>query len=355
MNPAFQIRLTGSFLINAVGAAAVIFAHFFVAHFAGANIFGAFAVLFAWLQVIVVFAKLGYDTASQKLIAEYVANGQFGHVRGLLRSSVLIVAMASIAGGVAFWAGAHWLGEPASDRDAVVAAAFLIPTLALIRLTRGSLLGFQLTVRAQMFDPAIIYTGWMLLIAVDLWRDIDLSAGRLMYQLLVMGVIALVGQLLLVRTARPAEARTVAPVIQTKYWTRTAVPMLLAYGLVVLMTYTDTILIGLFLGNEQAGIYAVASRFATAVSMPIAFLGGALGPVVAELIAKQDLTSLQSRIDATTRFGLVLGVPLAAILLIGSAAFLGVIGSEYTAGASARRVLIIAHVVNIVVGPVGLV
>lgn len=355
MTSSFHIRLKGSFLVNAGGAAAVFFANFFVAHFAGADIFGAFAVLFAWLQVIVVFAKFGFDSASQKLIAEYVAEQRFGHIRGFLRGSFLAVTIAAFAGSVVFVLSSRWLGESASDGDAVIAAALLVPTLALIRLTRGSLLGFQLTVRAQMFDPLIIYSGWLLLIALDLWRDIDISVGRLMYQLLTVGVVALAGQLAMIHMARPEESRKATPRIHMREWTGIALPMLLAYGLVILMTYTDTILIGMMLGSEQAGIYAVSSRFAAAVSMPIAFLGGALGPVVAELIARDDRASLQSRIDATTRFGLMIGLPVALLLLFGSSLFLGLVGEEYTAGSTAMQVLIIAQVVNIVVGPVGLV
>ena len=355
MSSSFQVRLTGSFLVNAAGAGAVFFAQFFVAHFAGVDVFGTFAVLFALLQVIVVFAKFGFDTASQRLIAEFVADRRFGSIRGFLRTSFLVVTITSLAGAVAFLFSARWLGESASDDSAVLAASLLIPALALIRLTRGSLLGFQLTVRAQLFDPLIIYAGWLLLITLDLVRGIDLSTSRLMFEFLAAAIAALLGQLVLIRAARPVEARTAAPENHLKQWTGIALPMLFAYGLVVLMTYTDTILIGMMLGNEQAGIYAVGSRFATAVSMPIAFLGGALGPVVAELIARKDLAALQSRIDATTRFGLALGLPVAVVLLFGSSVFLGLIGDDYAAGSVVMQVLIVAQVVNIIVGPVGLV
>ena len=64
-----------------------------------------------------------------------------------------------------------------------------------------------------------------------------------------------------------------------------------------------------------------------------AFLGGALGPVVAELVARKDLEALRSRIRATTTFGLTLGLPVAVILFLGSQAILGVIGEDYVAGA----------------------
>lgn len=355
MKVSFHSRLTGSLVVNAAGAAALFFSQFFVAHFAGVETFGIFALLFASLQLIVVATKAGFDTASQRLIAEYLVNDEGSLIRGLLISSVAIVGLLSACAAVLFVGGAHVFGEPDWGGDAILAAALLIPVVALLRLTRGSLLGFQLTVRAQIYDPLLIYAGWMFLIALDLLREIELTAGRLMLELLLASVLGLAGQLFQLIAAIPENARSARSEYRLRQWFEIALPMLLAYGLVIVLSYTDTILIGIFLGSDMAGVYALSSRFAAAVSLPMAFLGGALGPVVAEMIARKDLSTLQSRIRSTTRLGLSLGLPVALVLLVGGGFMLEIIGEGYAIGVTAMQVLVVAQVVNIIVGPVGLV
>lgn len=89
--------------------------------------------------------------------------------------------------------------------------------------------------------------------------------------------------------------------------------------------------------------------------MPLAFLGAALAPAVADLVARKDLKTLQSHLRETSRLGLYLGIPVAIVLGLGAELILGVVGESYTAGSIALYVLLVAQLINVIIGPVGLV
>lgn len=355
MSTSFGAHLRGSFVVNALGAAALFLSQFIVAHFAGVDSFGVFAFILSWVQVVVIFSKLGFDTAAQRLLPQYLVGDEYGLIKGLVLGSGLWVAcVATLGGGViAIWATLS--SESAVMIKAIFCAALLIPAMALVKLTQGVLLGFRLTVRAQLFDPLLIYLAWLIAIVADVLQGVALTPSRLMVELLIATTFALIAHLAMLYTSFPRRARFVQAEFRMRDWSCIAIPMLLVHGFVALMNYTDVILIGLLLGTDEAGVYAVSARFAASISLPMAFLGSALGPMVSELIAKNDLQSLQSRITTTSRFGLALALPVAVLLWVGSESILNVVGVSYAVGSDAMRVLIVAQLINVVVGPVGLV
>ncbi|MEM7501236.1 MAG: oligosaccharide flippase family protein [Pseudomonadota bacterium] len=354
MSPAFSKRLTGSLLVNAAGAAAVFASQVVVAKYAGITAYGEFAFVFAITQILVVVGKLGYDSATQKLIPEYITRGEHDRASGLIKGSFLAVVGASVIGGAALATWGLLVAEDSLSAT-VYSAALLIPVLALIKWLKGVLLGFQQTVRAQVFDPLLLFLGWTLAVAIDSYAGSEVSAPRIMATLLTVAAVVLAVNMIVARNAQPPSVRRAAPRYDYRHWFNTALPMLLAYGLVVLMTYTDTLLIGILLGTDEAGVYMISARIASVISMPMAFVGAALAPAVSELIARRNMELLQSRITETARLGLLLAAPLIVVVFAGCHLILEVIGDGYTIGATATRILVVAQFVNVVAGPVGLV
>ena len=355
MSDAFRTQLKGSFVVNALGAAAIFISQFFVAHFASVDSFGVFAFVFAFVQILIVVAKFGFDSAVQKLIPQYLAEKEFGRTKGILIGSTLIVLGASVVASLCFAIWGVVSSQADVTRHTILAASLLIPIFVLLKLSRGFLLGFRMTVRAQLFDPLLIYSAWMAVIAIDVLRGIELTPVRIMMQLFFVGCLALIGQFYFAARAVPSRIRAAAVRCDLRRWLGIALPMLLAYGLVAVITYTDTILIGVLLDTDQAGIYAVSARLAATVSMPMAFLSGALAPAVADLVAKKDFQTLQTHLRETARLGLYLAIPVAIVVVFGSAFMLGIVGESYTAGTKAAYVLAAAQFINVLVGPAGLV
>jgi O-antigen/teichoic acid export membrane protein len=77
-----------------------------------------------------------------------------------------------------------------------------------------------------------------------------------------------------------------------------------------------------------------------------------LGPIVAELYAKDDRRALQEVVNRTMRLVFVASLPLAAVLILAGGSYLALFGSEFIQASTALAILAIAQLVNVGAGPV---
>ena len=355
MTNTFRARLGGSLAVNAAGAAAVFVSQFLIAHFAGVESYGVFAFVFAISQLLVVLSKLGYDSAVQRLIPQLIATEEYQLTAGLLRSALGISLLAGIFGGTALSLWAVSMVEAEQLRHCMYIAALFVPISTLLKILRGILLGLQQPIKAQLLDPLVVYAVWIGIIIIDALRGLELTPVRITAELvLISGAVAIVN-LAIAKMSVPRSVSSAEPAYDHPGWAKTAFPMMLAYGLVALMTYTDTILIGILIGTDDAGLYMVSARLASAISMPIAFLGAPLAANVSELSTKKEHGLLQRRIATTARLGFILAVPVAVVIGFGAEIVLGFVGGEFVSGSTVTRILVLAQLVNVAAGPVGLV
>ncbi len=346
----------GSFAGKSLGLGIGFILQVVLARILGAQQLGIYVYALAWVNVLLLLACLGFDTAFMRFVSIYVTQKDWGLLRGLLSRAGLMVLAASLAGtllvlGVALHSGRTW---PPEQQHTFFIAAILIPLFALSTLRQAALRGLKRVFLADLPDgvvrPILII---LLLGAWWLYRPNTLTAGNAMLiQAIAAGVAFIWGGKLLFSSLPPA-VRATPPIFEGAHWLHTAFPMFLISSMHVALKQTDLLMIGAMLPARETGIYSVAVRLSDLAVFGLSAANAICAPMISEYFHARKTDELQRvvRLAARISFGFTAFVTL--VMLLFNHFILGIFGPEFQNARNALLILFAAQMVNALTGPVG--
>jgi O-antigen/teichoic acid export membrane protein len=315
--------------------------------------FGVASAALALLNVVVIPATLGCDTAAIRYVALLRADP-----RGLRRLTRWLATRVFVASGVvALLVGVAAVVEyHLGHRTFADALALLVPTIpafALLRFCEGWLRGAGSIVRAQVSSNIVVPAGSMLL-AVAAW----LVAGHALPVATVMGLragvgIAALGLVVLFvrrRLARPAAGQGAAVAIPDDRY-RVILGLAGASIMAAAATQVDVLAVTGIMGARSGGVYSAAARVALAMNLAVISVNFGLSPRVARNVANR--LALQSMVRAAANFSAAIMCAGCLTLIAASTLVMAAFGPSFGPGATPLRILLLGQIVNGVCGPVG--
>lgn len=340
--------LRASFLARAVGAAAAFGLHLLLARLAGAEQYGTYSYVLAWLGIAVLVAGLGLHLALVRYVAAYRAQAAWALLEGLWRWSrrLVLAAAGSIAAVAALLL---WLLRDRLDPSLVATgwiACGALPVGAMFRLNEGRLLGLKRVAAAQLPEGLlrpVIAAGLAALLYALPGRPLGSAAAmglHLVAILVALAVSLALARSLAPRPPPPEEARYVPAA-----WMRVSVPLWLQAGLLLVSSRLDVILVGVLAGMTDAGIYAVASRLAELIVFGADASQLAARPDIAEADARNDPQALQRAVTAAAGWATLFAAGACFFLIAGRSLLLGLFGAEFLRGAPVLLILTAGYLV----------
>ncbi|WP_437204229.1 lipopolysaccharide biosynthesis protein [Planctomicrobium sp. SH664] len=325
-----------------------------LARLLGQTEFGAFAYAFAWMQILLIFARGGLDTTALRFVAEYRARGEWGLMHGFLRWATRLALLESVLFGlglaVVSLLCAGWTSGSTLINFLIVAVTIPVFSQSLFcsAAVRGlgevtwsmladlirpvALLGFLLGLAALSVGPITATTAL-------LWQLVATSLG-----LTVMWFL----QRKLERRFHPELPGEV----RQQEWMSTSLHCVGAMGLAYLQGRTGVVVAGLFLSQDSAGTYAAIERLAEAMLLGMASINMISAPVFASLHAqgKRDELQRMARLAAWGATGFML-VGLLMMALFGKP-ILGLFGKEFVPAYWPLMILLGGTAINAMCGSV---
>lgn len=351
------LSATRMLVVNGVGALLSFVVQVALARAMGKDAFGAYVYAMAWLGAALLVSKLEFDSTSVRFVGAYVATSRWDLLRGFLRFSRRVVLVASLVvavGAVLVVA----VGAEVVERKhpglvhALWVAAAMVPVAALLALGASVLQGLQRYLAAQVPQYVVrpLLFGVVLAVAV-LAGGSDVSPREAVAYNLVATIGALALTVVLWRRARPQPLVSVTIANDQRVWVRTAMPLLaVSAAQLIVSQQADVIVVGTMLTASEAAGYGAASQLTLPLALAAASATFVAQPLIADLYARQQLDRLQRLIRVATLVGLLLTVPLAAILILAGRWLLALFGTDFT---TAYPVLVILALAQLVVGLAG--
>ena len=129
-------------------------------------------------------------------------------------------------------------------------------------------------------------------------------------------------------------------------------PMLLGSAMFMVRSWTDTLLLGHYLDEGDVGVYRVAFRVASVITLVQAAVNSYAAPWFAERHAAGDDQGLHQALAQTTGLNVVFSEPALVALAAAPAWWLGWFGFAFEAGAACMVCLALGQLVNALCGPV---
>jgi O-antigen/teichoic acid export membrane protein len=133
---------------------------------------------------------------------------------------------------------------------------------------------------------------------------------------------------------------------------RYSLPLSIGNVLFRLNIWTDILMLTWLTTSESVGIYKVAAALAMLTTVPTAAVRTALRPMVAKLIASNEISRLSSLLTTSSKWLIVSASPIIALLLIGPNHFLSIFGPKAILGATALVTLVCGQCFNIATSPI---
>ncbi|HYI22207.1 MAG TPA: oligosaccharide flippase family protein, partial [Candidatus Limnocylindrales bacterium] len=347
---------SGSFALNVVNLGASVLTTIVLARVMTVAEFGIYSWVVATVMLLMVPVILGLDRLIVRDVAVFVGRGAHGLVRGLLRTSSLVVLGTCTAVGLLVVAVLLVGGSQVDPSTAAALAIGIIalPAMAYGRIAQSVLMGFHQVVLGQL--PDLLLRPLLLLGVVGLVvvvSGVPLEAPTAVAAYTVSAVaIALVALVLMRRTMR-ARLQPAAPEYEWRRWLTAAAALTLLSGAFVVHSQTGVVLLGVLDSPESAGLYAVAQRGALLVAFPLLALNAALAPTAARLWSTRHVDELQRLVTAGTRGVLLGALPIAIIFIVFGSQLLGfVFGQPFSAAGVALAILCVGQLANTATGSV---
>ena len=245
----------------------------------------------------------------------------------------------------------------------LVVAGGLVPLAAWMRVQQAELQGRGRVIAGQGAELLLIPGG--LVVGLWVWGLADwghiggyrfAAHQALLVQAGATAVVIVVGGRLL-HGARAAEVvpETVPASADVARWRRASAALLLLAALQVLHARADIVLFAMLAPAEEVGRFAVAWRVANLVGITLLIANSVIAPQLARAHALRDPARMRDIAVRAARWSTCAALPVALITLVAAVPILGVFGDGYAGARSAMTVLVIAQVVNVAMGSVGLV
>lgn len=302
---------------------------------------GAYFVIVNLVGIVALISMLGLNQGVVRGVSEAMTRGRPAAAGGVVKTSLKVTAVASLALGIAYLFVGHAVSRhlfgSTSIADASAWIALFIPLTAFRLLVPEAFRGFNDIKWATILGDAatnvtlavalttIVLGGWqttltqVLVISIALAGVlVVLSMGRLGNKLRPLGV-------------DPGGARTLL-------WI--SLPLLATNLSWNLMVQIDTIVLGAFRSGADVAYYVAGSRLAALLLVPLLIGMSFLAPLITELWTQRRFHDLERLLRMTAAAtGLASGLGLLALALLGRWALTFLFGGYYSRGSTVLLVL----------------
>ena len=143
--------------------------------------------------------------------------------------------------------------------------------------------------------------------------------------------------------------------ISTQTLLKTAFPMMLSTSILLIMSWADTLIIGVYEDESEIGVYNVAIKLAMISGIVLGALNSIVAPKISEAFNNGKKDEFVLIVKQSTKIIFYSSFPILIFLIAFPEFLLSLFGSEFLIGKSALYVLIIGQIVNAFSGSVGVI
>jgi O-antigen/teichoic acid export membrane protein len=348
--PARRVALGGIVALAAyvVGAGLTALSQLLIARIVGAETFGIYSYVLAWVTVLAYCSALGFDIALLRFVPAYRVNQAWALLRGVIRYAERRIAAASILviviGTAVITVSAREMSSPELGMTFLV-GFFLVPIWALLWIRVSIVRAFGGVLSAIAPDRIVRDGGLICIVALLGWGlKWPLDAPSVMMVTLASTVAALALASLSMHRLHPREIDGITPAYDIPIWRQTILPLVVIAATEAVLNRGGVLVLGWIGSTTDAGIYALAFSISFVVALPRTAANTLLAPTISDLFVRKQHHTLQILITRTAMWTLCGAAGSAIVLAVAADPLLAWFGRGYESGVTALRILLVGQV-----------
>jgi O-antigen/teichoic acid export membrane protein len=319
----------------------------FITNYFGDAVFGSYSLVLTVLQVTVMVFALGIPNAFIVFASEYSTEEQ---TKGLLFKVIKINLLASLVPMLIFLLGAGFISEVIYQKQ------HLFPYFILLSLSIPFLIMHETICYYFISIKKIITYGLFIFIFPNVLFLIFLSAVYILkipafFTLLSytggIAVTVVAGILLIF-----SKKKWISPTISTKQILNKSLPMMMSGVFLLLLNWTDMLMLGRLETDSQIGIYNIAFKVGYLALFFVVSMNVVIMPKVSELFFQNKMDEMRKVINRATQIVILLTLPLALGIIFFSEFLLGLFGPAFVQGKTTLIIITLGALFNAMTGNV---
>jgi len=320
--------------------------------------YGVFSLALVLIGVFGSLALLGLEGGATRYIAFFRGKGDEEKVRGTILSSIQIALVASLSFAVIAFFASDLIAtnifhmEELSKPLKILSVA--IPFSVLIAIFTSIFRGYdRADVRLYFNDILrnvlyLVFLGFAILWGLSLLRVVYASVAAAVISCIAFAVYAMR------RPPLPIKKQSSAILIR-KELLFFSLPLLTLGMFLLIMTWTDTLMLGYFKSPDAVGLYNGALPLAQLIPLPLGAMGFLFLPVISSLYSRDLTEEIGRNYKVVTKWIFSASLPVFLVLCLFPEVTLSFLfGSQYAEAASALRFLSLGFLFHTFLGPAGL-
>jgi O-antigen/teichoic acid export membrane protein len=320
--------------------------------------YGVFSLAVTLVGIFSVIATLGLSEGAARYIAYFRGKNELAKIKGVIFSSLGFTLIASVLLSLALFFASDILATKAFDDPElstplkIFSAA--IPFSVLIGMLTAIFRGFdRVDVKVYFGD---ILQGALFPLLLGGVVLLGLAFLGVIYASLAAGVITCLAFAIYTVKKPPLPLKgggSPSPV--GKELLLFSLPLLVTAMLVMIVQWTDTIMLGYFKTSSDVGLYNGALPLARLIPIPLTSMAFIYVPVVSQLYSRGLMKEVKRSYQVLTKWIFSISLPIALILLLFPITTLNFLfGYQYTEAATALRILVVGLLIHTFVGANGM-
>jgi O-antigen/teichoic acid export membrane protein len=326
-----------------------------MARMLGAPSYGHFVYATSWLAVLLLGCNIGLRPTAVRFVAAYNARGEWGLLRGFVRSSTYWTIAASTIVVILSLIAIRLL-RPRLDElgTTLVLMAIAMPFMALGEVWTSAARGLGAVARSQI--PASIVQhlllGTTLIVLVALIGTeggAALSACAFLFA--TIGTLGVAGSLLRKELHRQVPAR---PSLHARpEWLHVAASNVLISLFQAVRAPLIVVIAGAYVDSRHLAFYGAAQRLANVMSLGLIGISAYASPLISEYYALADFAKLQRLAHVAARGALGTALATALLMVAFGHQLLALFGEGFDTAYLSLLILLFGEMTAAAAGPVG--
>lgn len=323
-----------------------------LARLLGAEGAGVYYLALTVTTIATAFGRVGLDNTLLRFTAANAARGDWNKVLGAYRRGIGLAALASTVVSVITFSGAPWIAqgifsEPALVEPLRLMALGILPW-SLLTLYAELLRGLE-KIASASFVQGLSIPLINIPLLLFLGRPLGILGAATAY-VVATSLVLLLSIGLWRRATRQMSG--VQGSFDARLLLTTSLPLFWLTLMNLTMSWTDTLMLGIWEDSASVGIYGVAMRTAKLTSFILVAANSLAAPRFAALYGQGDYQSLGSLARSVAKLMTLLAAPVLLVFILAPSWVLRLFGPGFASGAPILMILSLGQFVNVVTGSV---
>ncbi len=326
--------LSGAFLALMFKGFGLVFGYLFTivaVRELGVTDFGIFAMAQGLYQVAAMIGRMGFDSSVVKHVSQLSFKQDHARIKEVYNKGLKVVLLAGTVTVLFFFLGADVLATYAFGKENLT-GAFQIMALAVLPsiilfYNSGALRGLK---KIGHFSALVNFANFFLATILLLILPKFLAIERMLEVVFAIGVTlaALYSFIPWIRHSKFREHRPSSE-LKTKDLIDTSLPMLFSGTLVTLNGWTDTLILGAMVSEDEVGIFRVLLRVSSVANVVLFAVNSISAPKFAQLKDANDTKGLQRYVTQSTKLIVFSTLPILLLIAVFYGPILSLFGDAF--------------------------